>query len=170
MFFGPRLSVIIFRLCFGLFVLVRFVWRTLFRFAFVKPNSQSEKHQDDYGHDKERRDEVKHTHGLCSHLHHGRRGFFHLVMDSPSNIPAISPATIAAIKRRTTTEPRHFGECAQLVSASHCGMCSVQIRVHPTAPFGSYCIGENNYSGDPGFGALLVRGFQGLSPKTRRRW
>jgi hypothetical protein len=33
------------------------------------------------------------------------------------------------------------------------------IHAHPTAAFGSYCLGENIYSGDPGFGALLVRGF-----------
>jgi hypothetical protein len=37
-------------------------------------------------------------------------------------------------------------------------------------PFSAYCLGENIYSGDRGFGALLVRRFQGISSQTRRHW
>jgi len=33
------------------------------------------------------------------------------------------------------------------------------IRAHPIAPFRPNYLGEKIYSGDPGFGALLVRGF-----------
>jgi hypothetical protein len=32
-------------------------------------------------------------------------------------------------------------------------------HAHPIALFGAYSLGENICSGDPGFGALLVRGF-----------
>ena len=57
--------------------------------------------------------------------------------------------------RRIPVVPRN-GHAAKRLC---CGLKLCAIHAHPTAPFGPYCLGENICFGDPGFGALLVRGF-----------